>query len=246
MERHIWLVWLAKLCRGHFFFWPLEGKLVCSFLERRPPMCLYRCADKPRGREPLAQGQHTCIIRIENTSRFGGAREPCVHFRPQMGLALSLVPHDGLGPFPPGPSWVFRFSRHPPRAPPSFKIRPGKTYLAGKPGILPRPRRFSRSCRESDPLSVCVVEGESSMCSLLTRPRRASFPSSMRSALLFLGRPDRERSQSNRTRVFGMALRLLVAVGAIATAQGALELDMDNWNSALAGKSAFVKFLAPW
>ena len=42
------------------------------------------------------------------------------------------------------------------------------------------------------------------------------------------------------------ALRLLVAVGALATAHGALELTEDNWNSALAGKSAFVKFLAPW
>ena len=42
------------------------------------------------------------------------------------------------------------------------------------------------------------------------------------------------------------ALRLLVAVGAVATAHGALELDMDNWDGALAGKSAFVKFLAPW
>jgi hypothetical protein len=42
------------------------------------------------------------------------------------------------------------------------------------------------------------------------------------------------------------ALRLLVAVGAVATAHGALELTEDNWDSALAGKSAFVKFLAPW
>ena len=42
------------------------------------------------------------------------------------------------------------------------------------------------------------------------------------------------------------ALRLLVAVGAVATAHGALELDMDNWDGALAGRSAFVKFLAPW
>ena len=42
------------------------------------------------------------------------------------------------------------------------------------------------------------------------------------------------------------ALRLLVAVGALATAHGALELTEDSWDSALAGKSAFVKFLAPW
>ena len=42
------------------------------------------------------------------------------------------------------------------------------------------------------------------------------------------------------------ALRLLLAVGALATAHGALELTEDNWDSALAGKSAFVKFLAPW
>ena len=42
------------------------------------------------------------------------------------------------------------------------------------------------------------------------------------------------------------ALRLLVAVGALATAHGAIELTEENWDSALAGKSAFVKFLAPW
>jgi hypothetical protein len=58
----------------------------------------------------------------------------------------------------------------------------------------------------------------------------------------FLG----ERSLAKPTWCGMAALRLLVAVGAVATAHGALELDMDNWDGALAGKSAFVKFLAPW
>ena len=41
-------------------------------------------------------------------------------------------------------------------------------------------------------------------------------------------------------------LRLATPLLLLATAHGALELTEDNWNSALAGKSAFVKFLAPW
>jgi len=41
-------------------------------------------------------------------------------------------------------------------------------------------------------------------------------------------------------------LRLLLAIGTIATSQAALELTEDNWESSIAGKSAFVKFLAPW
>ena len=61
---------------------------------------------------------------------------------------------------------------------------------------------------------------------------------------------ERPRSQAGHVaalRLLDMAaLRLLVAVGALATAHGALELTEDNWDSALAGKSAFVKFLAPW
>ena len=68
---------------------------------------------------------------------------------------------------------------------------------------------------------------------------RVFITPSPRSHSPFLGR---ERSQSKKM----AALRLLVAVGAVATAHGALELDMDNWDGALAGKSAFVKFLAPW
>ena len=87
------------------------------------------------------------------------------------------------------------------------------------------------------------------MCSLLTRPRRADVRTFDPHALgfaLFGSTPIEKEAYRTEARVFGMALRLLVAVGAIATAQGALELDMDNWNSALAGKSAFVKFLAPW
>lgn len=61
----------------------------------------------------------------------------------------------------------------------------------------------------------------------------------------FLG--ESRETPSKTHVVSGMAaLRLLVAVGAVATAHGALELDMGNWDGALAGKSAFIKFLAPW
>jgi hypothetical protein len=59
-------------------------------------------------------------------------------------------------------------------------------------------------------------------------------------------RPDNFDEALRRPRGEMAALRLLVAVGAVATAHGALELTEDNWDSALAGKSAFVKFLAPW
>jgi len=37
------------------------------------------------------------------------------------------------------------------------------------------------------------------------------------------------------------ALSLLLAGGV-----GAIELNSDNWDSETAGKSVFVKFLAPW
>eukprot|EP00964_Phaeocystis_antarctica_P058572 scaffold34763_cov82-Phaeocystis_antarctica.AAC.3 len=56
----------------------------------------------------------------------------------------------------------------------------------------------------------------------------------------FFGRIEREAPSKTHV-ISGMAaLRLLVAVGAVATAHGALELDMGNWDGALAGKSAFV------
>jgi len=32
----------------------------------------------------------------------------------------------------------------------------------------------------------------------------------------------------------------------LAVPAGALELTKDNWDSAVAGKSVFIKFLAPW
>jgi len=38
------------------------------------------------------------------------------------------------------------------------------------------------------------------------------------------------------------ALALLALVGAV----GAIELTPANWDSATAGKTVFVKFLAPW
>lgn len=40
--------------------------------------------------------------------------------------------------------------------------------------------------------------------------------------------------------------RLLITLGVLATAHGALELTEENWDASLAGKTAFVKFLAPW
>lgn len=45
-----------------------------------------------------------------------------------------------------------------------------------------------------------------------------------------------------------LPLLLLVAASAtsIASAGGAVELDLDNFESKLAGKNSIVKFLAPW
>jgi len=37
---------------------------------------------------------------------------------------------------------------------------------------------------------------------------------------------------------------LLLAL--LAVPSGAVELTKDNWDSAVAGKSVFIKFLAPW
>jgi len=42
-----------------------------------------------------------------------------------------------------------------------------------------------------------------------------------------------------------MAMRV-VALVALAQLAGAMELTKDTWDSAVAGKSVFVKFLAPW
>ena len=70
MERHIWLVWLAKLCRGHFFFWPLEGKLVCSFLERQPPYVpIKMCGQTPRERATRTGAARALRITIENGNK---------------------------------------------------------------------------------------------------------------------------------------------------------------------------------
>jgi len=42
-----------------------------------------------------------------------------------------------------------------------------------------------------------------------------------------------------------MALAALLVQAFIGVA-GAAELTKDNWNAAVAGKTVFVKFLAPW
>jgi len=42
-----------------------------------------------------------------------------------------------------------------------------------------------------------------------------------------------------------MALRALV-LGSLVAAGGALELTEATWDEAVAGKSVFVKFQAPW
>jgi len=41
-------------------------------------------------------------------------------------------------------------------------------------------------------------------------------------------------------------LRVTTVLSALAGAYGAVELTPSTWESAVAGKHAFVKFLAPW
>ena len=45
-----------------------------------------------------------------------------------------------------------------------------------------------------------------------------------------------------------LPLLLLAAASSasVASASGAVELDLDNFESKVAGKNAIVKFLAPW
>jgi len=43
----------------------------------------------------------------------------------------------------------------------------------------------------------------------------------------------------------GIAMKFALAAMLVCSA-GAMELTKDNWDSAVAGKSVFVKFLAPW
>jgi len=42
-----------------------------------------------------------------------------------------------------------------------------------------------------------------------------------------------------------MAMKAVACLALVAAA-GAMELTSDNWDSATAGKSVFVKFQAPW
>ena len=41
-------------------------------------------------------------------------------------------------------------------------------------------------------------------------------------------------------------LLLVASSPAVASASGAVDLDLDNFESKLSGKNAIVKFLAPW
>jgi len=40
--------------------------------------------------------------------------------------------------------------------------------------------------------------------------------------------------------------RLLLLAGAAASCVGAMELTPENWDKMTAGKTVFIKFLAPW
>jgi len=43
-----------------------------------------------------------------------------------------------------------------------------------------------------------------------------------------------------------MAMKMLSLVATLAVSAGATELTKETWDGAVAGKSVFVKFLAPW
>jgi hypothetical protein len=43
-----------------------------------------------------------------------------------------------------------------------------------------------------------------------------------------------------------MRIAAATILGFFAAATNALELTPDNWDSATAGKTVFIKFLAPW
>ena len=45
---------------------------------------------------------------------------------------------------------------------------------------------------------------------------------------------------------FQLGLLAFSALVGSASASGAVELDLDNFESKISGKNAFVKFLAPW
>jgi len=45
--------------------------------------------------------------------------------------------------------------------------------------------------------------------------------------------------------VFTMAMKVF-AVAMLAASAGAMELTKDSWDAAVAGKSVFIKFQAPW
>jgi hypothetical protein len=43
-----------------------------------------------------------------------------------------------------------------------------------------------------------------------------------------------------------MAMKAFALVATLATTAGAMELTKEAWDGAVAGKSVFVKFQAPW
>jgi len=52
-------------------------------------------------------------------------------------------------------------------------------------------------------------------------------------------------SSVQHTKAFVMAMRTLTVVALLASA-GAMDLTKETWDGAVAGKSVFVKFQAPW
>jgi len=43
-----------------------------------------------------------------------------------------------------------------------------------------------------------------------------------------------------------MALQAITVAAALVGTAGAIELTKENWDTATAGKSVFIKYLAPW
>jgi len=58
--------------------------------------------------------------------------------------------------------------------------------------------------------------------------------------------PPRSFKVKSHSAVMQRLARLAVASVAVLGGAGATELTKENWDEAVAGKTVFVKFLAPW